>query len=266
MIYKPTLGLIAAGGFRSHPRYRGCVGHWLMNEGGGLKAFDVSGYRNDGTLTNGPTWIAGQFGHALSFGGTNDIISLGASTNLLRNVSQGAISVRAYIKSVTVTRAIIDISVGTSTNSRLELHIKTDGTIELVVRAGDAEGSTSPGTTGTISLNAWHHIAANVDYVNDAAQIYLDGISMALDAAPVFTATSTSDTSPNTVNIGSDAAGATTSPMDGFLDDLRVYNNRRLSPEDAISLYNDPFLEFRRPKKFFFNAAAADTLFAQSVM
>ncbi len=40
-----------------HPLAQGLVGCWLLNEGGGDKIFDLSGYGNVGTFVNNPTWV-----------------------------------------------------------------------------------------------------------------------------------------------------------------------------------------------------------------
>ncbi len=48
------------------------VAHWDFDEGNGNVAADVSGNGNDGTLVNGPTWVPGESGTALSFDGVDD--------------------------------------------------------------------------------------------------------------------------------------------------------------------------------------------------
>ncbi len=64
------------------------VGYWAMDEGEGARAFDASGNNNTGVLTNGPTWVEGKHGSALSFDGVDDSVdvandsSLGITSNL----------------------------------------------------------------------------------------------------------------------------------------------------------------------------------------
>jgi len=48
------------------------VGMWLFDEGAGKVAKDFSGKGNDGTLVGNPKWVAGKFGKALEFNGTNE--------------------------------------------------------------------------------------------------------------------------------------------------------------------------------------------------
>ncbi|MFZ3099668.1 MAG: LamG domain-containing protein, partial [Minisyncoccales bacterium] len=50
------------------------VAQWDFDEGEGTRAFDVSGNNNTGVLTNGPTWVEGKHGSALSFDGADDYV------------------------------------------------------------------------------------------------------------------------------------------------------------------------------------------------
>lgn len=64
------------------PFVRGLVGYWSFDEGQGTTAYDASGFGNNGTLTNGPTWVDGKVGKALSFDGVDDYVSISISSVL----------------------------------------------------------------------------------------------------------------------------------------------------------------------------------------
>ena len=49
----------------------------LMKEAEWLLMILLSGNGNDGNLTNGPTWVSGKIGGALSFDGVDDFVFLG---------------------------------------------------------------------------------------------------------------------------------------------------------------------------------------------
>ena len=49
----------------------GPIAHWKFDDGVGTTAIDSEG-GHDGTLTNGPVWVAGQLGDALNFDGSDD--------------------------------------------------------------------------------------------------------------------------------------------------------------------------------------------------
>lgn len=71
------------------------VGYWNFDEGSGTMAFDSSGYRNDGTLVNGPLWVNGVYGKALRFDGVDDYVNVTNSHSL--NIT-GNIRIEAWIK------------------------------------------------------------------------------------------------------------------------------------------------------------------------
>ena len=49
------------------------MGMWLLDDGDGDMATDSSGNGNDGVLNGGPEWVAGVFGGALLFDGSNQV-------------------------------------------------------------------------------------------------------------------------------------------------------------------------------------------------
>src|SRR5262245_51974823 len=54
----------------------GPVAAYSFNASSGTTLTDDSGNGNTGVLTNGPTWVAGKNGNAISFDGTNDYVSI----------------------------------------------------------------------------------------------------------------------------------------------------------------------------------------------
>jgi hypothetical protein len=57
------------------------IAHWKFDEGKGDIAYDSSGNGNNGTLINGPTWVSGKFGSALSFDGVDDYVEATVTQN-----------------------------------------------------------------------------------------------------------------------------------------------------------------------------------------
>src|SRR3989338_9509033 len=92
-IFMPT-HIANAGIIGKPPSNLGLVGYWSFNEGIGPYAGDSSGNRNQGTLTNGPTWVDGKRGKALSFDGSNDYVNVASSTSL--NITN-AITISGWI-------------------------------------------------------------------------------------------------------------------------------------------------------------------------
>ncbi|MCS6789284.1 MAG: LamG domain-containing protein, partial [Patescibacteria group bacterium] len=67
------------------PFVGGLVGYWSFDEGSGTIAYDRSGYNNNGTLINGPTWQTEtncKVGKCLSFDGVDDYVEIPYNSSL----------------------------------------------------------------------------------------------------------------------------------------------------------------------------------------
>jgi hypothetical protein len=58
------------------------VAHWKLDEGSGNTVYDSSASGNDGTFEGDPQWVAGYYGGALEFDGTDDNIDCGNDDSL----------------------------------------------------------------------------------------------------------------------------------------------------------------------------------------
>ena len=58
------------------------AGAWLLDEGSGNVAVDISGNGNDGEILGEPAWVEGVFGMALEFDGADDHINCGNDESL----------------------------------------------------------------------------------------------------------------------------------------------------------------------------------------
>ena len=77
------LGIEDGGG-----RDKSLVGYWPFDEGSGNIAYDLSGNNNHGTLYNGPQWVDGKVGKALSFDGVDDYVQAGANGIPISNLER----------------------------------------------------------------------------------------------------------------------------------------------------------------------------------
>ena len=223
----------------------GLIGHWKLDESAGTSAADSSGGANTGTLTNGPVWqptTGGISNGALSFDGVDDYVDIANESNFdFDRTDPFSISAWVYDnKTSGFSYVVTKVLNGTnwpgyrfmldSTNRKLY-------GLLVGVTGGTAGGDAIDVRTyaGTLSVNAWHHIAMTYDGSATAAgvRLYIDGADMAHDVTHDGLVSSMLNN--QTVHLGkspSDGGGR----LDGYLDDVRVYN-RVLSGDDVRALY-----------------------------
>ena len=191
------------------------AGWWKLDDGSGTSAADSSGNGDTGTLNNGPTWITGQLGDALTFSGSNQNVSVPAVSALN---SSNVFTVTFWSKSSSAS-AGNPIVIGGSGNIACEYNY-TGGT----QMACTPDGSTRLVANFTQSDGVWRFFA----YVSNgtAQSLYMNG-------ALVASATATPNTAGGNLCIG---GGCTDTYFNGSVDDVRVYS-RALSAADIALLY-----------------------------
>lgn len=202
------------------------VGWWKFDETSGNTAADASGNGNNGTLVNGPVWIKGQVGNALSFDGVNDAVTLPLSTSL--NVTnQLSISAWVNTRNSAAFQRIIEHG-AISTHPYYEyVFVVRDGKFALGLSDGSVLETTS---NGSIPNNTWTHIVGTWD--GTSIRYYINGNP---DGLPI------AKTGPiaqqnNKTTLGYRFTTAGEQYFNGSLDDVRIYN-RTLSAAEAQALY-----------------------------
>jgi len=211
---------------------QGPVAYWSFDDGQGSVTQDTSLNNNDGTIS-GAAWQSEDqciSGKCLKFDGINDLISMGGSTNLLRNTTKTTLSVWIKTNAIGALQNAIDISSGTSSSSRAEIQITTTGAIAVGGRAGDADSFQTVTTTTVLSTNRWYFLSAVINYDTDVIEIYFDGILQPTTGTVSFTAISTSNTSPLYVDIGRNA-NQNVNFLNGFIDGPKIYDYARTAAQ-----------------------------------
>ncbi len=195
----------------------GLIGNWRFDEGAGTTASDSSGKNNNGTLVNGPTWIApGRIGTAaLSFVATNlQQVTVPNSTSL--NPTAG-LTIAAWINAV-----------DWSGNHRILQKGNSDNQYRFLAENNVFKFHLNGVNTVTCDLpptNTWIHVAGT--WNGSTMTIYTNGVPEASLAA-TGTITSTTDM----LAIGDKSGGTSTGDFfNGDLDEVRVYS-RGLSLEE----------------------------------
>ena len=188
----------------------GLVAAYGFEEGGGASVSDVSGNGHTGAIS-GASWTAqGRYGGALSFNGSSNLVTVGASP--LLNLASG-MTLEAWINP-TAASGTRDVLIKEGTNLDLyNLYARNwRGRPESNVYAGGAnrvaEGATLP-------TNTWSHLAGTYD--GTTLRLYVNGVQVASAAY-----SGTIGTSSGPLRIGGNSLWG--EYFQGAIDEVRIYN------------------------------------------
>ena len=165
-------GLIPASTAASAPR--GLVAAYGFEEGSGSQVADASGYGNGGTIANA-TWVdSGAYGGALSFNGSNAVVTVDDSPSLhLRR----AMTLEAWVKPSTIGSDWRDVVYRGRDAYYLEASSQADG---LPMGGGSFNGADGEGQVfgdERLPTGAWSYLA--VTYDGSMLRLYVDGKEVA---------------------------------------------------------------------------------------
>lgn len=201
----------------------GLVAYYRMNEGSGTTTVNSAASTGiDGTLTNGPAWIASpvQFGaNALSFDGADDNITVPDDNTL--DIS-AAITLEAwcYATKNSGTQNVISKSSSGANNGYI-FPRTGDGWSSVVIYFHIAGGWRTLSAPYP-SLNAWHHLAATYD--GASINLYINGV-LAANMAQTGAIT----TNGNPLALGNQTGFS--EYFGGYADEMRVWNVARTEAE-----------------------------------
>lgn len=197
----------------------GPVGYWDFEEKQGTSTADRSGYGNNGTLTNAPSWVRGKYGSGLTFdgarsGGIATYVDLGDDTDFERT----QFTIGAWVYRTGTCGTFTDCSVFSkgSTGSigyAMEVNSVDCGGYKAFLELRDTQKVCG---TSTIQPNTWYYISASVD--NDYIKVYVNGV-----LETTVTRTQTPTFSTETAKIGNRNSGLDLG-FSGSIDEVRFYN------------------------------------------
>ena len=183
----------------------------------GTTWLDKSGYGNNGTLTNGPTFSSTN-GGSIVFDGTNDYVICGDIINYTNSFT-----VNSWINVNSSLNPIISKWSGTFVASRFFLFRTNSNVLQFF------DSNTTLFTGGTVPSNVWTQVGFVIN--GSSSQLYINGIP----SGNSFTPTMTVRTG---VNLG---LGCYSNPFDTFLTGKIAYTqayNRVLSAQEILQNYN----------------------------
>ncbi|MCH8218923.1 MAG: LamG domain-containing protein, partial [Planctomycetes bacterium] len=214
------------------------LGIWLLDEGQGDVTEDGSGNGNDGTLMNGPDWVAGQSGGALAFAGSSTYVDCGTAEML--NVDVFSVSFWANFPATQgwnhmVSRGshmgggnpgAVNWGVMMVTGEEIFLYELFNNTGWTGIRA--------PTTAGE-----WHHVVATFD--GTEIQLFHDGALAGTSGGGVLLDES------RPLLIGARSHTGPASYFNGSIDEVG-YFSAVLSDEDIQAIMNNGLGEFTAGK------------------
>ena len=201
--------------------FEAAIGIWLFDEGKGDTVTDLSENGNDGTL-NGPEWVDGKFGKALSFDGKDDAIDISDSDSI-NDVDDLTMLAWVYLRRE-VTSGSWNALFGKkpyASGYLMWIEVKREP-CGLVYSPGRADCRAGV----QIDLEKWYHLAFT--RVNKGEmKFYIDGeeVKVAASTPGVI------KTAPAPISIG----GQSPQVIDGMIDDVAIFNVA-LSEDDIKSL------------------------------
>ena len=158
----------------------GLVAAYSFDGGSGTTIYDSSGNGNNGTISNATWSTAGKFGDALSFNGTNAVVTIPNSASLDLTT---AMTLEAWVNPSAVNYAWTDViykGSGSQTTSSDNYYLEPTSTDSGSAPVGGAEtGSPSVETdapgTAALPVNTWTYLAAT--YNGSTMSLYVNGTS-----------------------------------------------------------------------------------------
>ena len=246
----------------SHPLSRGCVGLWLFNENGGTVLHDISGNRNDGTLTNmdpSSAWVGSPNGGALDFDGTNDYLPLQIGRGLPIFSFANPYSIVIRFKASSNTNLWLYSEGLTSDDTPIFGFRSEPGStdkIQAFIRntAGTNLAGNNP-SVKTVFDGSWHDFV----WTDNAGTVlaYIDG---RIDSGISVNYTPASTLAPNTATIAALVRSSVSGYMPVMVNVVRIHS-RVLSADEIRWLYEEPFDNILQPKyrKYFISSTAPAT-------
>lgn len=215
------------------------VHYWNFDEGTGRSVNDTIGgvTAENGVLTGSSTgfgWASGKIGNGLGMDGT-----AGTGVTLPDGTLKGsaaALSVWFKLNSFTDHNVILS---GRSASDRyiyMTLFADLEGRPTLSWRTSSSESELRMQLTKVLNKNEWYHLVLSTNGTSYQAYVNGEAVGTAGVNNGRWFANFTNHTLAYRIG-AADTAGVTGS-LDGFIDDIRVWE-RALSPEEVTALYSE---------------------------
>ena len=209
--------------------WRGCVGAWNPGLGvSGLTLRDWSGFQNNGTLTNGPTWAASQGKYVLNFDGVDDYVQIAGSRIYAQTGTAFGVHVSAVVNNFTNPYVKL-VMLRSNSASAYEIGVSNQSAYLGVLIGANSTWARVKSGTASADISG-KQISVSVSYsgadstLRSSFQIWFNGVEAVTTDAQAFSATTNSTTI---------AYNIANNRLDGNVCDVMTYN-RPLTNRDAV--------------------------------
>ncbi len=197
-------------------------------------ANDSSGNGRNGTLVNGPTFVAGQIGQAVDLAGgaggsASQHVSMPAS--VINGLTDFTVATWVRLDTTSAWRRIFDFGTGTTVNMFLTPQ-SGSGTIRFAITTGGGGAEQQINGTSALPTGAWTHVA--VTKSGNVGTLYVNGVQVGQNTAMTLSPSSLGNTTQNWIGRSQYAGDPF---LDGQVDDFRIYNGA-LSASEVQALAN----------------------------
>ncbi len=199
------------------------VGYWKFDENQGTTMRDSSTNKNGGT-DNSESWTTGVSGSALSFGTSNNYVSVPDSSSL--NPTSISVSAWVYPTSFVLWDSVVmKASSGAWTDGYGLAHYQGTNDINFYINNYNANYA-----TGTMSLNKWSFVVGT--YNNTHISLYING---ALVNSHPYSGAINNVAAPLFIGMGA-GGGGVQYLWHGSIDEVQVWN-KSLSQNEISELF-----------------------------
>ena len=197
-----------------------------FDEATGTSAADATGHGWAGTLRNGPTWVAGHTGNAVSLNSSgSNYVSL--PNGVVSNLS--GFSITAWVKLNTngAWARVFDFGTG-MTNYMFLSPVGSGNTLRFAITTTAGAGEQQINYNTTLTTGVWHHVAVTLGA--GCGILYLDGVAVGTNNAITLTPADLGNTTQNWIG----RSQYSDPYLNAAVDDFRIYNGT-LSASDVAS-------------------------------
>ena len=233
-----------------HPRYRGCVLDYLLNEGGGATAHNAATV-GDGVAMSGSGAAAGWQSERYYKFASNSLILGGADVaTQMAGRAEWSLIFSGYPIAYSASRAAVGLHANGDAAKSFIMYPANSSAAQVRVWFNGSNVITS----GFVSTNIfdWHIYAFRSQSTTDH-RLFFDGINIGSSSSSVSL-----DASLNTINFGGWKPGTQTWPG-GSMKWARLYT-RSLSDREIQSFTEAPYLEYFPQRNWWFVPSAAGTV------